>query len=136
MTSKTTFYPPLEKVEPKTTFLKNEYKTIKRLNYMKTICYENLIENNIYYIDHNKIKYIGVFNKLHSYNYFSIALFNDVIKVNSLDKTITETAFIIGSYYNKVTFYVPELEQLLLKQILQQKVNDEMLANIMSKTLL
>jgi len=117
-------------------FIKNEYKTIKRLNYMKPICYKNLVENNIYYIDHNNIKYIGMFNKLYCYKYFSIALFNNVMKVNSLDKTSTQSAFVIGSYYNKVDFYVPELEQLLLEQTLRQKVNDDLLANIMSKTLL
>ena len=132
MTCKSTF----RKGGAKTTFLKNEYKTIKRLNYMKPICYKNLVENNIYYIDHNNIKYIGMFNKLYFYNYFSIALFNNVMKVNSLDKTTTQSAFVIGSYYNKVDFYVPELEQLLLEQILRQKVNDELLASIVSKTLL
>lgn len=123
-------------MEPKTTFLKNEYKTIKRLNCMKPICYKSLVENNIYYIYHNNKKYTGIFNKLYFYNYFSIALFNNVMEVNSLDKTTTQSAFIIGSYYNKVTFYSPELEKLLLEQILRQKVNDELLASIMSKTLL
>ena len=103
---------------------------------MKLISYKSLVENNIYYIEHNSIKYIGIFNKLYFYNYFSIALFHDVIEVNSLDKTTTTKNFIIGSYYNKVTFYTPELEQLLLEQTLRQKVNDELLANTMSKNLL
>jgi len=103
---------------------------------MKPISYKNLVVNNIYYIEHNSIKYIGIFNKLYFYNYFSIALFDDVMKVNSLDKTTTTKNFIIGSYYNKVTFYTPELEQLLLEQTLRQKVNDELLASILSKMLL
>ena len=103
---------------------------------MKLISYKSLVENNIYYIEHNSIKYIGMFNKLYFYNYFSIALFDDVMEVNSLDKTTTTKNFIIGSYYNKVTFYTPELEQLLLEQTLRQKVNDELLANTMSKNLL
>jgi hypothetical protein len=103
---------------------------------MKPISYKNLVENNIYYIDHNNTKYIGMFNKLYFYSYFSVASFNNIMKVNSLDKTTTQYAFVIGSYYNKVTFYSPELEQLLLEQILRQKVNDELLASIVSKTLL
>ena len=103
---------------------------------MKHISYKNLVQNNIYYINHNEIKYSGIFIKLYQYNYFSIALFNDIMKVNSLDKTTTTKNFIIGSYYNKVTFYIPELEQLLLEQTLRQKIKDELLSKVVSKKLL
>lgn len=103
---------------------------------MKLISYENLEYNNIYYINHNGIKYIGIFNDLYNYDYFSIVLFKNVFNVNSFDKSKTTKNFIIGSYYNTVEFYIPELEQLLLEQILRQKINDDLLAKIISKKLL
>lgn len=112
----------------------NHYKIIKQINLMKEICYKNIVQNTIYYIYHNEIKYIGVFCELYDYDYFAIALFNDVIKVNSIDKTSTTKNFIIGSYYNKVNFYTPELEQLLLEQILRQKTNDYFLSKVIAKS--
>lgn len=64
---------------------------------MKKISYENLKYNHIYYINCNGIKYAGIFNKLFNYDYFSIALFNDMVKIKSLDKTKITKNFIIGS---------------------------------------
>ena len=100
---------------------------------MKKISYENLEYNHIYYINNNGIKYTGIFNKLFDYDYFSIALFNDIVEIKSLDKTKITKNFIIGSYYNKVEFYIPEINNLLLEQTLRQKINEEIFAKIVSK---
>jgi hypothetical protein len=102
---------------------------------MKPIHFENLIQNNNYLISYNEKKYMGIFNKLFNYDYFSIAVFNDIFEINSLEETKITKNFIIGSYYNKIEFYIPESEKLLLEQILRQKIKDEILSKIVSKIL-
>jgi hypothetical protein len=108
---------------------------------MRLINYENLIKNNNYYIQNNEIKYLGIFVKIYYYDYYCIAEFKDVVPINSfhgiekIEKM--EKHFIIQNhYFNTISFYVPELEPLLLEQILRQKTNDHFFANSIAKTLM
>ena len=102
---------------------------------MKPISFTDLIQNNNYYIQHNEIKYIGMFYKLHDYNYFQIAEFKDTIQINSLDQNKTKIPkyFIVNNYYlNSIHFYIPEVETLLLEQLLRQKINDRICAHMIA----
>lgn len=49
---------------------------------MKPIDFEHLIEGNYYYIVHHELdkrnKLIGCFSKIYFYNYYSLAIFDNV----------------------------------------------------------
>jgi hypothetical protein len=96
---------------------------------MKSIDSENLISGNYYYIHsydlENQKKFMGCFIRIYNYNYYSIAIFNNVQYLNSDNKSIITKAFIINDFYNYTHFFVPETEILLLKQIFRLKIGDD-----------
>jgi len=103
---------------------------------MKPIDFEHLIEGNYYYIVHHELdkrnKLIGCFSKIYFYNYYSLAIFDNVKNLNKIDNSITTKSFLINDYYfNYTYFFVPEIENFLLKQVLRQKVGDIYLSNEM-----
>jgi len=99
---------------------------------MKAIDCEYLLEGKKYYILFNGTKYIGDFSNIFHYNYYSIAVFDNVCYMNSNSMPNITKYFIINDYYfNYTYFYIPELENLLLKQVLRQKIEDKyLLSNI------
>lgn len=103
---------------------------------MKPIDFEHLIEGNYYYIVHYELgkrnKLIGCFSKIYFYNYYSLAIFDNVKNLNKIDNSITTKSFLINDYYfNYTYFFVPEIENFLLKQVLRQKVGDIYFSNEM-----
>jgi len=73
----------------------------------------------------NQKKFIGTFIRIYNYNYYSIAIFNNVQYLNSDNKSIITKSFIINDFYNYTHFFIPEIEILLLKQIFRQKIGDD-----------
>lgn len=105
---------------------------------MRPIDFEHLIEGNYYYIlnyDLNKEnRLLGCFSKIYFYNYYSIAIFDNVKYLNKDDNSIITKSFLINDFYfNYTYFFVPEIETLLLKQILRQKVGDKYFTDLMIK---
>jgi hypothetical protein len=99
---------------------------------MKPIDFEYLLEGNYYYIFNYELgnKLLGSFSKIYFYNNYSIAVFDHVKSLNKNDNSLTSKSFLINDYYfNYTFFYVPEIELLLLKQVLRQKVDDNYLRN-------
>lgn len=92
---------------------------------MKEIDSEYLIKGNYYYIQDDNSKQIGCFSAIFHYNYFSIAVFDNVCNLNTNGcPNITKSVLLTDYYFHYTTFYIPELEELLLKQILRQKLKD------------
>lgn len=105
---------------------------------MKPIDLEHLIEGKYYYIFNYESdkgnKLIGCFSKIYFYNYYSIAVFDNVKNLNKNDNSITTKSFLINDYYfNYTYFFVPEIENFLLKQVLRQKICDIYFTNEMIK---
>ena len=103
---------------------------------MRPIDFEHLIEGKYYYIYNleNKNKMLGKFCNSFFYNYYSIAVFDNVQYLNKDDNSIVTKSFLINDYYfNYTLFFVPEIEPLLLKQILRQKVGDKYFTDLMIK---
>jgi hypothetical protein len=103
---------------------------------MKQIDFEHLIKGNYYYIYNldNNNKMLGKFCNSYFYNYYSIAVFEDLKNLNKKDNSITIQDFLINDFYFYYTyFFVPEKEIFLLKQVLRQKLGDIYLTNEMIK---
>jgi hypothetical protein len=106
---------------------------------MKSVCKENFICNNNYYIYDDGVKYSGKFSKIYDFVYFYIVEFTDVVCIQSRNENInkninkiTKYFNINNYYYNEAQFYIPEMESLLWKQILRQKITDEHLVNVIT----
>lgn len=92
---------------------------------MKEIDSEYLVKGNYYYIQDNNSKYIGSFSAIFHYNYFSIAVFDSVFNLTTKNYPNITKSFLLTDYYFHYTyFFIPQLEELLLRQILRQKIND------------
>lgn len=92
---------------------------------MRAIDFTSLNYNHYYYIyqrDTNK-KYYGKFRVIYDYDYFYIAVFSEAFNI-PYDFQPIEKNFLIDADEN-VDFYIPEMEELLLKQVLRQKIHDE-----------
>jgi hypothetical protein len=101
---------------------------------MKIIDFNYLQMNHSYYIyqlQDNK-KYYGKFKKIYDYNFFYIAVFEDVSIVPYIEGPPIELYILINRYGDNIEFYIPEIECLFLKQILQQKIMDEYLAKTLA----
>lgn len=106
---------------------------------MREIDGEYLLQNHYYYVISNNTKYIGMFSNIFHYNYYSIAVFrnvnyvntNDDNPINDLDMT---KSFIINDYYfNYTYFYIIEVDSLMFKQVLRQKIKDQYLISDVTK---
>jgi len=92
---------------------------------MKEIDSEYLIKGNYYYIQDNSSKYIGSFSNIFHYNYFSIAVFDNVCGLNTIISHKVTKSFLLTDYYFHYTyFFIPQKEEILLTQVLRQKIKD------------
>lgn len=92
---------------------------------MKEIDSEYLVKGKNYYIQDDSSKQIGCFSTIYHYNYFSVAIFDNVCKLNTNGSpNITKSFLLTDYYFHYTTFYIPQIEEFLLKQILRQKIKD------------
>jgi hypothetical protein len=92
---------------------------------MKEIDSEYLVKGNYYYIQDNTSKYIGSFSNIFHYNYFSIAVFDNVGNLSTKNSPNVTKSFLLTDYYFHYTyFFIPQKEEFLFKQLLRQKIKD------------